>query len=119
MEEAGAHLQADGKDEQDEAELLDEMDDLRIGPEAEMADDDAHEQDPGGADGNALHLDSTQIDADADDKRQQQDRMGDARTEEQVSHSLEHHLDAESGLPVHASFDITDRRPVLLRLQPK
>ena len=64
MEEAGAHLQADGKDEEDETELLHEVEDTQIGPEAQMTHQDAHEQNPGGSQGDAFHFESAQIEAD-------------------------------------------------------
>ena len=49
MEKTGTDLEADRENEQDEAEFLDKMKDFRIGPETEMADQDADEQDPGGS----------------------------------------------------------------------
>ena len=82
MEEAGADLQTDGKDEQDQAEFLHEMQDFRIGPETEMAQQDADEQDPGGSQGHPFHLESAEIDADAHDQGDQQDGMGNALPEE-------------------------------------
>ena len=88
MEETGAYLQADGKDEQDQAELLDEVEDLRIGPETEVAHEDADEQDPGGTEGYALDLEASEIDADAHDEGDQQDGMGNTLPQEQFSHSI-------------------------------
>ena len=72
MEETGTYLQADGKDKEDEAELLHEVEDGEVGVEAQVAHQDTHKQDPGGAQGNAFYLKSAQIKADANHKGQQQ-----------------------------------------------
>ena len=68
MEEAGADLQADGEDEEDESEVLHERQRGRVGPEAEMADQDAQEEDPGGSDGDTFDLDLAEQQARGDDE---------------------------------------------------
>ena len=86
LEEAGTDLHADGEDEQDEPEFLHEGQRGRIGAEAEMAEQDPEEQDPGGADRDPLDLLLPEPEARGDDDGEKQDRMGDARAQEQLFH---------------------------------
>ena len=76
MEEAGAHLQADGEDEQDEAEILDEGQHHGVDFQPEMAEEDAHEQNPGGADGYSLNLELAEKQTRCYDEGQDENRAG-------------------------------------------
>ena len=75
MEKAGTDLQADGKDKEDQAEFLDEMEYAGIGDKAEMADQDSDEKDPGRAEGHPFEFEFPQIESCSDDKGQEQDRL--------------------------------------------
>ena len=88
MEESGADLQADGKDKEDQAEILDEGKGRRIGPETEMTQQDTYKQDPGRANRYTLDLETSQIQAQSDDDGEKQDGMGDSRTEKQILHMV-------------------------------
>ena len=83
-EEAGAHLQADGVDEEDEAELLDEVGRGGIEQEAEMPGHDTHEEYPGDTQRHAAKLDAIEAEADGDDHGHDEHRVGYATTGEEV-----------------------------------
>ena len=66
-EEAGAYLQTNGEDEQDEAELLDELERRSIDGHAQVADKDAAKQDKGRSQRDAEEPHLAQHHADGDD----------------------------------------------------
>ena len=66
-EETGTHLQTDGENEQDEAELLDELERRRIDGHAQMAGQDAAEQHKRCPERDAEELDFAQQHADGND----------------------------------------------------
>ena len=84
-EEAGPHLQSDREDEQDETELLDEVAYVVIDRHAEVAEGDAHEQNPGDPQRDASDLDLAQQDSERDGQRESQHRMRDAAAEKEVT----------------------------------
>ena len=86
MEESGTHLQSDAEDEQDQTEVLHEGKDGRVDTKAEMAGQDAQEQDPGRTDGDPLDLETPQPEAGCDHEGEQQDAVGDTGTGEQILH---------------------------------
>ena len=83
MEKSGAHLQSYGKDEQDQAEVFHECEHGRIHAEAEVAGQDAQEEDPGRADRDALDLEAAEPEAGCDHDGEQQDAMCDAGAREE------------------------------------
>ncbi len=75
-EKSGADLQADRIDEQDQAEILDEIDDRFVDAQLKMGGQDAGEQHAGNAEADAEKADLAQQDADGNDQAQDQDGMG-------------------------------------------
>ena len=57
VHEAGAHLHADGVNEEDEAEFLDKVEDVAFNAEAEVSEQDAHEECPCTPEADSLDLD--------------------------------------------------------------
>ena len=62
-EEARSHLEADGENEQDESELLNELDNVRVHIESQVPGQDAHKQDESGSQRNPKDLLLTQYHA--------------------------------------------------------
>ena len=81
-EETGTHLQADGEDEENQTEFLDEVQDFVIDRHVQAAQGDAHEKDPRDAERHAADLDLAEQNAQRDGQRENQHRMGDAAAEE-------------------------------------
>ncbi len=77
-EETGTHLQADGEDEENQAELLDEVEHGRVDGHAEVAQGDAHEENPRDSQRHAAHLHLAQQQTARDSQCQRQDRVGDS-----------------------------------------
>ena len=78
VEETGSDLQSDRKDEQDQAEVFHEGKHGRVHQKPEMAGQDAQEEDPGGADRDALYLEAAEPQAGRDHQGEQKDAMCDA-----------------------------------------
>ena len=86
MEETRPHLKTDGKHEQDKSELLEKMEQIVIRTEAEMAQEDTHEQNPCRTERDSLEFESSQINSGCNDKGEQHNRMPCTLTEKQISH---------------------------------
>ena len=82
MEETGAYLQPYRENEQDEAEVLHEGERCGVGAEAEVAENDAYEQDPGGTYGDTLDFETPQEESEGDYDCKEQYCMGNACTGE-------------------------------------
>ena len=81
-EEARTDLHADGVDEEDEAEVLDEIQHRGIDAHAEMTEGDADEKNPGDTQGDAADLDLAQQSAEGDGGGQDEYAVGSAAAEE-------------------------------------
>ena len=84
-EEAGAHLQSDREDEQDEAKLLNEFDDVGVDGEAQVSGQDAHEQDKGCAERDAKDFLFAQDHTQGDDERVDEDGVSHTAARNEVS----------------------------------
>ena len=87
-EEAGAHLKAHSHHEEDETELLDDVQHLGVEADAAGAEGDADEEHPGDAQGYFRDFDSAQEQSDEDGEGQIKDSGTDARTGEEIQHTL-------------------------------
>ena len=76
MEESRADLKADRKHEEDQAEILHEVHDGRVHPQAEMAQKDGHKQNPRRTNGNTFDLELAKIQSDRNHDCENQNRMG-------------------------------------------
>lgn len=83
-EKPGPDLQPDRKDEQDQAELLDEAQHAGVDRHAEMAGCDADEENPRRPQRNASDLDFPQQDSDGDDQRQNENGVRQRIAEKEV-----------------------------------
>lgn len=83
-EKTGPDLQPDRKDEQDQAELLDEAQHAGVDRHAEMAGCDADEENPRRPQRNASDLDFPQQDSDGDDQRQNENGVRQRIAEKEV-----------------------------------
>ena len=86
VEETGADLKAYREHEKDKAELLHEMEDVKVGLEPKMPHQDARKEDPGGAQRDAFHFEPAKIEADSYHKRKQKDCVGYPLPKEQIMH---------------------------------
>ncbi len=66
VEESRADLKAYREHEQDQAEVLHKVHHGRVHPEAEMTQQDSHEQNPRGTDGDAFDLEFAKVQSDRD-----------------------------------------------------
>ena len=82
-DEARAHLQTDREDEEDQSELLHEVAYAVVDCHAEVAQEDADEENPGDTERDAADLDLAEQDAEGDHQREREHRVGDAVTEEE------------------------------------
>ena len=80
-EEARTDLHADGVNEEDEAEFLDEIQHRGIDAHAEVAEGDADEKDPGDTQGDAADLDLPQQSTEGDGGGQDEYAVGSAAAE--------------------------------------
>ena len=87
VEETRTHLQAYGKHEKNQPEVLDESEDGGVGPEAEVAEQDSYEKDPGGAYAYALYLVTPQEKPEGYHNREQQHGMCDTDACKQFRHN--------------------------------
>ena len=74
MEKTGTHLQADGKDKKNQAEILDERQHYGIDSQSQMPQEDSHKQNPSRSQGYSLHFEFTDIQAGSN--HQCQDKNG-------------------------------------------
>ena len=74
-EKAGTYLKTDGIDEENEAELLQEVEQMLIQIETEMAEHQTDEQHPGESQRDVGHLDLAQCQSQGYDQRQDHDGM--------------------------------------------
>ena len=82
MQESRTDLKSDAEYEQDKTEVLHECQDMRVAPEAEVAEENADKEDPCGADGNSLELEFAQIKAEGDYHSKEKDGMRDTGSQE-------------------------------------
>lgn len=75
MEESRADLKSDAEHEQDKAEVLHECQNMRVSPEAEVAEENSDKEDPCGADGYSLELESAEVKAKCDYRCKKKDGM--------------------------------------------
>jgi len=82
MEESRADLKSDAEHEQDKAEVFHECQNMRVSPEAEVAEENADKEDPCGADGYSLELESAEIKAEGNYHSKKKDGMCDTGSQE-------------------------------------
>ena len=88
MEESRTYLQTDGKNEEDESEVLDERQHHGIDPQTQMPKQDAHKQNPRTPKRNTLDLELAQEKARSNDNGQNQNGRSGVSPCKKIQHGM-------------------------------